>query len=134
MTSALPAAASICGKALEALTEPRALDRPGLTAEQRSAYALQYAPRQQAALAAAHDPHEERLRRALGAAGADFVSFREHGDVYTVSYDLDGQQRVAAVAKSDLTVQAAGICLSGQDANFDLQSLVGVLREYQDSV
>ena len=38
-----------------------------------------------------------------------------------------------AIAKSELTVVSAGICLSGRDRDFDLQSLVGVVeRQWED--
>lgn len=57
--------------------------------------------------------------------------YQDRGDVYRIRYDVDGQGHVSVVQRSDLSVQVAGICLSGQDRHFDLQSLVGVLRQAQ---
>jgi hypothetical protein len=72
---------------------------------------------------------ERRLREALEHAGATLRDFAERGDVYSVSYTVDGQRHTSIVGKADLGVQTAGICLSGEDRKFDLHSLVGVLRE-----
>ncbi len=114
---------------LARMVAPEQLSRPGLTAEERSAYAISYAPRLEADRAARRDRVEERLRAALAHAGAEFREYQERGDVYRVAYEVDGRRQVSVVSREDLSVQVAGICLSGQDRRFDLQSMVGVLRE-----
>jgi len=105
------------------------LSRAGLTAEERTAYALHYAPRLQAEIDARRDRVEERLREALAHAGAELKDYLECADTYRVTYEVDGQRHVSVVDQNDLSVQVAGICLSGEDRHFDLQSMVGVLRE-----
>jgi hypothetical protein len=120
-----PATAQYLRQEMGKLTQPGQLERPGLTAEERAAYALMYSMSEEAR----RHREEERLRGALAHAGAELKAFVERQDVYTITYTVDGQQHVSAVSKKDLSVQVAGICLSGEDANFDLQSLVGVIRE-----
>ena len=122
-----PSMASYLRQEFGRLLPPDRLQRPGLTAEERAAYALNYEMSENAR----RNREEERLRGALAHAGAELKDFVERQDVYTVTYIVDGQRHVSAVAKQDLSVQVAGICLSGQDENFDLQSLIGVIREAQ---
>ena len=55
--------------------------------------------------------------------------FAELTDGYRVVYTVDGRRHASVVRKGDLAVRAAGVCLSGRDGDFDLHSLVGVLRE-----
>jgi hypothetical protein len=71
-----------------------------------------------------------RITRALQHAGADLERFwYQGGDQATVRFTLDGQARSVQVRTGDLGIVSAGICLNGDDENFDLTSLVGVLRE-----
>jgi hypothetical protein len=107
--------------------EPGQLHRRGLTPEERAAYALAFEATEKARRA----QEERRLRAALEHAGADFKELREREDVYTIAFEVDGQRHVSVVSRQDLSVQVAGICLSGQDEAFDLHSLVGVIREAQ---
>ncbi len=120
-----PAIAAYLRDALTAETPPADLHKPTLTAEERAAYQSLYA----AIEAARRDQVEVRLADALAHAGADFAAYIERADAYTVAYTVDGQTYQSTVRKDDLTVLSAGICLSGQDRRFDLQSLVSVIRE-----
>lgn len=120
-----PAIAAYLREALQAGTVPESLHKPTLTAEERDAYRTVY----EAVEAARKDWTEVRLAEALAHAGAELHSYIEREDVYTVTYTVDGRPHRSTVRKDDLTVAVAGICLSGQDRRFDLQSLVGVIRE-----
>jgi hypothetical protein len=123
-----PAAATYLRQALGEMLSPEQVSRPGLTAEERAAYAIGFAQR----LEAERDRTEERLRQALAHAGAELVGYLERDDCFRVEYEVDGRRQVSVVSRDDFSVKVAGICLSGADAHFDLQSLVGVLREAHD--
>jgi hypothetical protein len=120
-----PAIAAYLRQALGEETPPEELRKPTLTAEERAAYTLSF----QALLAARRDKVELRLADALAHVGAEFASYIERDDAYTVAFTVDNRTYRSTVAKNDLTILSAGICLSGQDRRFDLQSLVGVIRE-----
>jgi hypothetical protein len=126
-----PARAAYLRQALDQMVAPDKLSRPGLTAEERAAYEWQYRPRYEMSEEARRNREADRLRQALAHAGAELKDYRERPDVYTVTYEVDGQRHVSVVSRRDLSVQVAGICLSGADEHFDLQSLVGVIREAQ---
>ena len=120
-----PAIAAYLRQALADETPPDDLHKPTLTAEEREAYRLAY----QAIETARRDRVEARLADALAHAGAELASYIEREDAYTVTFNVDGRPCRSTVRKDDLTVLVAGICLAGQDRHFDLQSLVGVIRE-----
>jgi hypothetical protein len=113
---------------LDRATLPGEVRRSGLTGPERLAYAHQHEFQREMAMGA----DERRLRRALELAGASLHDFTEREGIFTVRYRVDGTLHTSLVGKRDLTVVSAGICLSGQDSDFDLTSLVGVLRQHRE--
>ena len=72
---------------------------------------------------------EGRLRDALHMGGGELREFRDRGEFWQVEWmTRNGERHTSAISKGDLTVISSGICLSGYDRNFDLQSLVGVIE------
>lgn len=144
-----PAAAAYLRAALTDRVEPENLERRGLTAEERACFELSYwelmrppeandtqpsqvRRRKESNEVSDHDPVRSRLRETLSHAGAQLIDYAERADSFRVNYRVGGRNYTSSVDKDDLTVQVAGICLSGLDHNFDLGSLVGVLREAEN--
>lgn len=72
---------------------------------------------------------EKRLEGEFNRTGAQMEKFVERGENVEVQWK-DGRQKYTSVLnKDDLSVVTAGICLSGGDRKFDLQSLVTVCRQ-----
>jgi hypothetical protein len=109
--------------------DPRKLARKGLTTGQRYAYVLNLAARRAEMKLSEAQHREAHLRQALAHAGAELRDFGEMHGEYRVTFTFDGRRHTSLIGKRDLTVRSAGICLSGMDSQFDLNSLVGVLRE-----
>lgn len=115
------------------LGEPKNFNILGLTAEERAAYNVAHAWE----LENRKDLQEEKIKGALKRGGAQYRSYVERGNSYTVEYTVDGQLHRSTVNKDTLAVESAGICLTDHrtgrvgDRDFDLQSLVGVIREGQ---
>lgn len=73
---------------------------------------------------------EARLRQALALGGGALDDFTDRGEYWLVTWRTSaGDIHTSAIGKGDLTVVSSGICLSGQDRDFDLQSLVGVIEQ-----
>lgn len=74
---------------------------------------------------------ERRLQAEMGRYDAQVEKFVERGDNVEVQWkdNWNGGKYTSVFKIDDLSVVTAGICLSGGDKKFDLQSLVGVIRQ-----
>jgi hypothetical protein len=73
---------------------------------------------------------EGRLRNALAVGGGALHDYSDRGEYWLVEWATgDGTRHTSAIAKADLTVVSSGVCLSGRDRDFDLQSLVRVIEQ-----
>jgi hypothetical protein len=121
-----PAIAETLQSNLKQLIPAEELQFKGMIPEMRSLYEL---ATQQIEGFAQPQRDEKRLRQALKVGGGELQQFQDRGDYWTVDWTTaDGVRHTSAIAKDDLTVVSSGICLSGRDRDFDLQSLVGVME------
>jgi hypothetical protein len=121
-----PAIAETLQSSLKQLIPVEELQFKGMTPEMRSLYEL---AAQQVEGFAQPQRDEKRLRQALKLGGGELHQFQDRGDYWTVDWTTSaGVRHTSAIAKDDLTVVSSGICLSGRDRDFDLQSLVGVME------
>jgi len=74
----------------------------------------------------------ETIKKAVEHGSGKFLSYIERRDSYVVTFSLDGEEFKSTVMKKNFEVVSAGICLSGGDRKFDLQSLTGVIKEGQN--
>ncbi len=133
-------------EALQAVTLPDDLNIPKLTPELRTGYQLAtqqaagfkaYYQKQRQENQAQHENRyaERRLGSALAMGGGKLRGFQDRGDYWLVEWTTSsGENHTSAIAKKNLTVISAGICLDERDKDFDLQSLVGVVegQEWDD--
>lgn len=114
-------------RALKKLILPEEVRFKGMTPEMRTVYELVSRNIKD------FDPKirdKQRLQRALKTGGGELRDFGDRDDYWLVEWTSgSGEHHTSAIAKNDLTVMSAGICLSGDDMKFDLQSLVGVVED-----
>ncbi len=129
-----PGVARALRQRLDDDVKPVDLHTRGMVPAERDAYTLMWLARHPEALATPEqfrpESEADRIQRQLRHAGASLDAYwQTDQQAITVRFLVDGVTRVCEVRPGDYTVISAGICLSGDDMNFDLTSLVGVLRE-----
>jgi hypothetical protein len=71
---------------------------------------------------------EQEMRWQLSLLGAQLVSVHQEGDTYLIRW-RDGHREHTTVLDASLSVLSAGVCLAGREQEFDLASIVSVMRE-----
>lgn len=117
------------------LSGPSTVRFPGLSFEERASYSIRVTLDHEArerAQKAKEALKGDRIKEDVEHAGGTFLGFREKATQYEVTYAVDGERYTSVVAKDSAhTLISAGICLSGGDREFDLASLITVVREGQ---
>lgn len=128
-----PRVAEALRNALHAETLPERLRCKGLTPEHRTAYAIALAPSATACARRQQRNDARRLREALATGGGTLDAFQDAGRAWRITWRTsNGERHSSIIAKNDLTVVSAGICLDGCDEDFDLASLVAVVEQRPD--
>lgn len=125
-----PVIGSVLRNQLEKLTAPEEIKLPNISPELHAAYTLAYKNRRAEVARTQKANGETRLRMALQMGGAKLHDFHDRGEHWVIEWATrNGEKHTSAINKNDLTVLSSGICLSGRDRDFDLQSLVTVIEQ-----
>lgn len=109
-------------------TDPDKIRFKGLSLEEKIAYSVR------CSLDKNHREllKQRTLKQDVEFAGGQFVKYEERGDHYSVTYKVDDHEYTSYISKDPIhQVLTAGICLDGGDKDFDLTSLITVIREGQ---
>ena len=113
-------------ESVEKLRSPKLLRKSGLILEERIAYNLRYALDKELLVTR----KERDLKNHVEHAGGQMKKFVGRKDHYQITYEVDGHTYTSSVSKDPVhRVISAGVCLSGYDADYDLKSLITVMRE-----
>ncbi|MGD1699389.1 hypothetical protein [Dapis sp. BLCC M229] len=117
-------------EAFKNITLPKEVKFKGMTPEIKTVYDLVARQKKEFMKKMQYQKDEKRLREALAMGGGELQNFRDRSNYWQVEWvSGNGERHTSAINKNDLTVVSAGICLSGGDRDFDLQSLVGVVEQ-----
>lgn len=72
---------------------------------------------------------EDKVKTAVARAGGNFRNMVDRGGIFTVSFEVDGQTFTPTINANNLMLENAGICLSGYDRAFDLESFVCLTKQ-----
>lgn len=111
--------------------EPEAPAMPGLLPQEKWLYREALIGKREAMEKERKGKAEYRLADALSHAGAVMRSYVERNDGYVVEFMI-GKHKHSSFVDKNLRVHSAGLCLSGRDHDYDLASLVSVIREGQE--
>lgn len=108
--------------------EPEKIRFKGLSIEEKIAYSLRFSLDKNHRELLKH----RNIKQDVEFAGGQFVKYEERQDHYSVTYEIDGEEYTSYISKDPThQVLTAGICLEGGDKDFDLTSLITVIREGQ---
>lgn len=117
-------------ESLKNLKDPKHVRYPGLSIEEKIAYSLKL----NIDIKFNEELKKTKIQRDVEHAGGTFIESKEKSDHIIVTYKVDGKPYTSYVTKEvNHKIITAGICLNGSDRNFDLKSLVSVIREGQNS-
>jgi hypothetical protein len=125
---AAPEVAVTLTQKLQQEIAPENLTFLGMTPEMKTVYSLVWQHTEAYRKKQQIQRSEDRLKYALKQGGGALETYRDRGEYWQVEWrSANGEFHSSAIDKRDLTVISSGICLSGRDQDFDLQSLVGVI-------